>query len=258
MGATARYRRGRPLEIETLVTLTLAFLVAGTVKGAIGAGLPTTAIAILSAAIGLREAVPLLVVPAVAANLWLVVEGGRAGHLFRRFWTMAAGAGIGIWLGTMILFRVEPAPLSAVLGVAVCLYALVNLFALDIRLPAHFERPLSPLVGLASGMLTGATGSMLLPMLIYLQALGLKRDDFVSSLGQILLVASLVWAVALVNEGALDRTTTLLSTLALVPTGLGLLAGQSLRRRVSQTRFRTGVFVFLLLLGLNLLRQALL
>ena len=65
-------------------------------------------------------------------------------------------------------------------------------------------------------------------------------------------------AVALVNEGALDRTTTLLSTLALVPTGLGLLAGQWLRQRVSQTRFRTGVFVFLLLLGLNLLRQALL
>ncbi len=241
-----------------MVTLTLAFLVAGTVKGAIGAGLPTTAIAILSAAIGLREAVPLLVVPAVAANLWLVLSGGRAVHLVRRFWTMAAGACIGIWLGTMILFRVEPAPLSAVLGVAVCLYALVNLFTFDFRLPAHLERPLSPIVGLGSGMLTGATGSMLLPMLVYLQALGLKKDDFVSALGQILLVASLVWAAALASEGALNSTTTLLSALALIPTGLGLLAGQWLRRRVSQTRFRTCIFVFLLILGLNLLRQALL
>jgi uncharacterized membrane protein YfcA len=244
------------LDTHTIVIIATAFLVAGAIKGAIGAGLPTTSIAIMGAALGLREAVPLLIVPAVASNLWLVVQGGRAGHLFRRFGTMIVMAGIGIWLGTVILYRVEPAPLSAVLGVAVCIYALINLFAFHVHLPGRFERPFSPIVGLVSGLLTGATGSMLLPVLLYLQALGLDKDDFVRTLGQLLLVASLMWAGALVAEGALDGEAAVLSAFALLPTGVGMLAGQWVRGRVSQERFRTGVFVFLLILGLNLLRQA--
>jgi uncharacterized membrane protein YfcA len=207
------------LDTYTIVIIAVAFLVAGTIKGAMGAGLPTTSIAIMGAALGLREAVPLLVVPAIASNLWLVVQGGRAGHLFRRFGT------------------------------------LINLFAFHVHLPGRFERRFSPIVGLVSGLLTGATGSMLLPVLLYLQALGLDKDDFVRTLGQLLLVASLMWTLALVAEGALDGQAAMLSAFALLPTGVGMLAGQWVRGRVSQERFRTGVFVFLLILGLNLLRQ---
>jgi uncharacterized membrane protein YfcA len=96
---------------------------------------------------------------------------------------------------------------------------------------------------------------MLLPVLLYLQALGLDKDDFVRTLGQLLLVASLMWTLALVAEGALDGQAAMLSAFALLPTGVGMLAGQWVRGRVSQERFRTGVFVFLLILGLNLLRQ---
>ena len=95
------------MDAYLFATVASAFLLSGLVKGAVGIGQATTAVAILTTALGLREAVPLLVVPVVAANLWQVLTGDRAVHLIRRFWTMAAGAGIGIWLGTLTAQRIN-------------------------------------------------------------------------------------------------------------------------------------------------------
>ena len=50
----------------------------------------------------------------------------------------------------------DPALLAAALGVVAFGYALINLTAVDIRLPARAERRWGPAVGLLSGFITGA------------------------------------------------------------------------------------------------------
>ncbi len=55
---------------ETLAVVATAFLLAGFVKGVVGLGLPTVALALLTATLGLREAVALMLVPSFATNLW--------------------------------------------------------------------------------------------------------------------------------------------------------------------------------------------
>jgi uncharacterized membrane protein YfcA len=64
------------MDLSLLTIIIIAFLIAGTIKGAIGVGLPTTAIAILGTGIGLREAIPLLIVPSLVANIWQITRGG--------------------------------------------------------------------------------------------------------------------------------------------------------------------------------------
>lgn len=240
-----------------LAILAVAFLAAGTVKGGIGIGLPTVAIAVLGSALDMQAAVPLLVVPAVAANLWQTVRGGEVRPMLRRFWLMAACAGIGIWLGTRLLYASQSTAYSALLGVVVCAYAVVNLTAFRLRLPPRWEPVASPAVGLISGLLTGSIGSAMLPVILYLQALGLDKDAFVKASGVLLLVMSSLWAAALVEAGALDGPTALASTLALVPTAAGLAIGQWCRDRVSQEAFRRAVFLVLFALGINLIRKGL-
>ena len=233
----------------------IAFLVGGIVKGVLGMGLPTTAIAILGAALGLREAIPLLIVPALATNIWQVAQGGAPWEILRRFWLLNLCACLGIWLGTLILFRVDPTGLTALLGAVICLYAMGNLFSVRLLVPARAEPLLSPVIGLASGLLTGAPGSPLLPIVAYMQALGLEKEAFVHSVSLMLLLASAMWGVALINQGALNAQTGLASTLVLIPSMAGLLAGQWIRARVPEARFRIFVFGFLFLLGFNLLRK---
>ncbi len=57
------------MNMETLATVTVAFLVGGTIKGVTGMGLPTVSVAIMGGVLGLREAIPILMVPSLIANL---------------------------------------------------------------------------------------------------------------------------------------------------------------------------------------------
>lgn len=57
------------LEGDTVATVVIAFLVAGIFKGALGMGLPKISVAIMGVALGLCEAIPVLMIPLFLANL---------------------------------------------------------------------------------------------------------------------------------------------------------------------------------------------
>ena len=73
------------LEGGTVATVVIAFLVAGAVKGALGMGLPTISVAIMGVALGLCEAIPVLMIPSFLANLWQGTRPGPVMPLFKRF-----------------------------------------------------------------------------------------------------------------------------------------------------------------------------
>ncbi len=243
------------MAIETLAAITVAFLVAGTVKGMVGMGLPTISVAIMGGVLGLREAIPILMLPSLIANIWQSARPNPIGPLLRRFALINAASCVGIWIGTIVLFRVDPRLLSAVLGVVIVVYALISALAVELDATRRQERTLAVPVGLFSGILTGSTGSLLLPNIVFLQALHLSRDTFVQATGLTLLVGTVVWAVALYSEGAMGPSAWLLSAFALIPTLLGMAAGGWLRGRIPENRFRSGVHLLLLLLAANLIRK---
>jgi uncharacterized protein len=245
------------MDATTLVLIVAAFLIAGAIKGAIGVGLPTTAIAILGAGLDLRTAIPLLIAPSLVANIWQIMRGGNLLALLRRFWLLNATACVGVWLGTMILFRVDSIAFPILLGAVVALYAGMGLCAFAPKVSPKHETALTPFIGFGAGLLTGTTGSLLMPMMVYLQALGLEKDRFVQAAGLSLLIGTIIWAAALAQQGALDASAMRLSAFALAPTIIGMALGQWVRDRLSQVLFRKFVFVFLFILGLNLIRNAL-
>ena len=166
------------IDLALAATAAVAFTAAGIVKGVVGLGLPLTAIAVLTLAMGLREAVPLIIVPVLVTNFWQMTQGGMLLPLVRRFWTMIAPLGVGAWLGTVLLFAIDETLVGALLGAVIIVYSLVNIFAIRFRVPAGHEAWYSPGVGLLSGLLTGLTGSVGAPVAIYFQALGLDRETF--------------------------------------------------------------------------------
>ncbi len=240
-----------------IVTVMLAFFFGGGVKGAIGLGLPLTAVALMSTTLDLRTAVPLLIIPVVLTNLWQALRGGEALFLLRRYWTLYLGSCVGVWGGTLMLVRADASVLLVILGVMVVIYTSINLFAIRIRIAERHMPVLSPMVGVFAGVVSGSTGSLGVPVVIYLQALGVTRDRFVQGVGLQFLITGLVWIGALVQNDVLDREVLTISSLAMIPSVLGMVAGQWLRNKLSQERFRTYVFIFLFVVGLNLLRRGL-
>ena len=242
----------------TLIAIVfVAMLAAGCVKGVIGLGLPLTSIAILGTVMDLRNAIPLIVVPVLVTNAFQAMQGGELAAQFRRFWSLNLLLCAGTWGGTVLLFIVDPAALLVTLGAVVVGYALINLSAVTIRVPADSETWLSPVVGAFSGVLTGATGSVGAPIAIYMQALGLEKQAFLQAVSLSFLITAVVWIAALVNQSAFDRDTTLLSLGAVIPAFAGMWIGRVLRRRLSEDKFRRWVFVFLAIAGANLIRKGL-
>lgn len=242
-------------ETSTVLLILLAFFAGGLVKGVIGLGMPTVALAILASVLGLRESLPLLVVPIILTNIAQLVQGGSAAKVLRRFRLLNVCAFAGVWAGVAVLFAVDPLILSGVLGIVVCAYAASNLLTLELRVPQSAERWLTVPVGLGTGIMTGMTGSSVFPLIPYLHGLGMDRDALIRALAYAFLVSYVALALALGGHGALDATVLSISVLALAPAFAGMYAGRQLRTRLSEGGFRTAFCIGLLILGANLVRK---
>lgn len=242
---------------EVLFLIAAVFLLAGFVKGVVGFGLPTVALALLAATIEVKAAIALLVVPALATNIWQALIGDSLLSLLRRLWSFLLLASIVIWFGAGVMARTDAALITGLLGLLLCAYGAATLAKVRIAEPGKHERWLSPLVGAVNGLITGLTGTFVVPSVIYLQALKLPRDALIQAMGLTYMVSSLMLGVALGGHALLDAELGLASTLALAPALLGMALGQRLRRRLPEERFRQVFLSAVVLLGLYLLLRQL-
>jgi uncharacterized protein len=236
-------------DVSVLVVTALAFLVAGFVKGVVGLGLPTVAIGLLGIIMAPAQAAALLVVPTFVTNIWQLAAGPRLVSLLRRLWPMLIGLCIGTLIGPPLLTGDAGHGATAALGAALVVYALWGLSETRLRVPERAERWLSPLTGVATGLVTAATGVFVLPAVPYLQALDLEKDELVQAMGLSFTVSTLALATTLVRDGALQPVLAVASAAALAPALCGMVGGQWLRSRVEPSTFRICLFLGLAALG---------
>ena len=244
--------------IDATVVLILAtFLLAGLVKGVIGLGLPTVSLAILTVAIDLPTAMALLLVPSFVTNLWQAMVGGYARLVLSRTWPFLLMATLTIWVGAQALRHLPFTLLSALLGALLAVYSLVSLGGLRLSISTRQASWLGPLLGLVNGILTGMTGSFVVPGVLYLQALGFDRNALIQAMGMLFTLSTLALAVALRGNAMLDLELGAYSALALLPAIVGMLLGQRIRRVISEPLFRKVFFIALLALGVYIIVTAL-
>lgn len=235
-----------------LLIVVLTFFLAGIVKGVAGMGLPTVAMGILGAIMSPVSAASLLVIPSFVTNLWQLLTGPDCLALTKRFSLMMLGIVVGTLAGTWLLTSVDTEYASVGLGSALILYAVHGLWAKPLSIPARRERLLSPVIGLATGAINGATGVFTLPAVPYLQALGLSKDNLIQALGLSFTVSTIALAAGLARGGAFHLGNVILSALAVIPSLLGMWVGTAVRGRISAAIFRRWFLVLLAILGLEL------
>lgn len=243
-------------EVTILLLVAATFLLAGAVKGVIGLGLPTVSLALLTVALGLPQAMALLLVPSFATNLWQAMVGGNGIAILRRLWPFLLAATVTVWIGALALSRVELSWLSALLGVLLVLYAAVSLAGLRFAVAAGQETWAGPLAGVANGVLTGMTGSFVVPGVMYLQAIGLPRDMLIQAMGVLFTASTVALALALGAGGLVTAELGALSATALLPALAGMALGQRVRSRLPEPLFRRVFFIALLLLGVYIVATA--
>jgi uncharacterized membrane protein YfcA len=229
-----------------------AFLLAGFVKGLAGMGLPSVAMGLMTLTLAPAQAASILLFPALFTNIWQLFAGPALVALIRRFASMMIGICVGTWLGFGVMTG-DSAGLAAFgLGAVLMLSSGLNLAAVRFSVPRRLEGWLSPLVGLTTGLVTGATGAFIFPAVPYMAALEMDKEQLVQALSLSATVSTFALGSALAFQGSLGMPVAGLSLLAMVPAFIGMFAGQRLRLRVGEAMFRRIFQAALLLLGLYL------
>jgi hypothetical protein len=241
-----------------IVAIIATFFAAGIVKGVTGMGLPTVAMGVLGSLLSPVAAAALLLVPSFVTNGWQLFAGPRFGLLLRRLWPMMVTIVLGTVLGSIQLAGGHTNLTTIGLGVALMIYAAYTLLAKPLHVPPQWEWWLSPIIGLVTGLVTGAAGVFVIPAVPYIQSLDLDRDDLVQALGLSFTISTIALAIGLLWHGAAPVGNLLTSTLAVIPALLGMAAGQVIRTRISPALFRRLFLIFLLLLGLEMALRGLL
>ncbi len=243
-------------DLPTIAAVLLVFLLAGSVKGVIGLGLPTVSLSLLTIILDLPSAMVLLLVPSFVTNLWQALVGGHTGLILRRLWFFFLMSGATVWLGALALTRVGPDSLSALLGVLLAIYGGVSLAGFQLALSARQEFRYGPVLGAINGVLTGMTGSFGVPGIMFLQAIGLPRVMLIQAMGMLFTISSFALALALQSNRLISLDLGALSAAAVLPALLGMWAGARLGRRLSEQRFRRVFFYSMLLIGLYIIAHA--
>ena len=241
-----------------LAIISLTFVLAGLVKGITGMGLPTVSLALLTVALDLPSAMALLLVPSLVTNLWQGFSGGYLRLLLRQLWPFLLPATLLVAAGALVLTKVEGRYLSATLGGVLVIYAGLGLVGFRPTIGPRQARWCGPFLGVINGLLTGMTGSFVVPGVLYLQAIGLPRDQLIQAMGLLFSLSTLALGLALQSNQLLSAEQGVLSMLALLPALAGMLLGQRIRQRLSESLFRRVFFTSLLLLGLYIVGSALL
>lgn len=232
------------------LTLTAIFMLAGLVKGVTGLGLPTVGVGLLGLMVSPAEAAALVVVPALVTNVWQTLAGPALWRLCRRLWPLLAGICVGTWIGGRLLGAADSPYATPALGAILVLYALIGLCApRPPRLPDRLAAGIGSLAGIATGMVTAATGVFVIPAVPYLQALGLERRELIQALGLSFTLSTVTLAALLTGTGTLDGELAWWSLMALAPALLGQVMGGRLADALRPEIFRRAFFGALLLLG---------
>jgi len=244
-------------EVPQLALIAAVFFLAGAVKGVVGLGLPSISVALLTATLGLSNGLALMVIPTCVTNIWQAAYSPNLRAALRRHWLFLSMAVVMVVPGAATLTVVDVEQLSAVLGVVLVIYSVASLVRFRLRIaPAH-ETWAGAASGAVTGLITGMTGSSIVPGVFFLQSLGLPRAELVPVMGMLFGACAIMLAISLGGIGIVTRETLIVSTAALIPALIGMDIGQRLGKRLSEALFRRVLFFALLILGVYIILRAL-
>ena len=118
------------------------------------------------------------------------------------------------------------------------------------------ERWAGPLLGGINGVFTGLTGSFVVPGTLYLQAIGLPRDQLVQAMGILFTLSTIALAASLGVGNFLSADLGTVSAIAVGPALAGMVVGQKVRKWLSEATFRSVFIWSILMLGLFIVARA--
>lgn len=243
--------------LQLLMIALVVYFAAGIIKGTLGIGFPTTAVSLMAQFTDARTAITIVIMPMLITNVWQVFRSRQFVSVIKQVWLLLILMLVFIAIFSQLASVVRVDILTAVLGGIVSAYALHSLYAHSVQLNPALDTHAQVAAGISAGIMGGMVSVWAPPILIYLTARRLPKEQFVATAGVILLLGSSVLLLSYVETGVLGYGLFLCSVLLVVPSLLGFSVGEIIRHRLSPHRFQRWLLWFFFIMGMNLIRRAL-
>lgn len=216
----------------------IAFFIAGLVKGITGLGLPITAISILGLVIDIRFAVCLVIVPIIFTNLIQLLSNTHRLVLVKKYWRLISSMAVVTFFTSGLILSLSLSAINVLMGVCILVFVLFSLLKRLPIVPDQHQSQAQYATGIATGVLGGTTGLVVVPITIYLTLQRLPREEFIAAACPIFLLGGFALLVGFTNAGLLSKYHVALSSLMVMPALLGTLVGEILGNYLSERLFR--------------------
>ena len=237
-----------PVVISALL---LIFLFSGIIKGFLGIGLPTAAMAFLTLVMEPTEAISLLTIPIIATNLFQFIRSSERLQTAKKYKYFALAIMVSIFITAWNITAFPTGFLTVVIGFAMIIFSANLLFGFSLPIGPGLKWQIG--VGVLSGFLGGLSSIWSPPVAMYLMARNTPKEQFIAATGFLFLAGCFPLALGLYLSGVLTPVTAVKSLMGLVVVLLGFRIGELLRGRVSQEIFRKFVLIAFLFMGLRLI-----
>lgn len=231
---------------ETLLIAMLIALMGGIVSGLAGFGFGLVTVPLM------LMLYPPATVTAIGSSLalasgWIVLLSTWRTVQVRTLGALIPGATIGVFIGTILLNRLEPAVIKLIAGGVVLLFALSVLRGWRIDAVHH---PLAaPLAGLASGTLSTSAGMSGPPVVLLFTSRQYDMQQFRGSITAYFYYVNFVGLSLLILRGIVGWEQMDVVFRLLPAAIIGGFVGRRLLQFVSQSQFRKITLVMLLMTG---------
>jgi uncharacterized membrane protein YfcA len=232
-------------------------LVAGFVKGMVGFALPLILISGMSSIIPPELALAGLLFPTLLGNLW---QGFRQGidaavKSLSQFKVFLAVAGVMLVISAQMVLLVPTQAMFILIGLPVTGFTFLQLLGWRPRVAPEHRLRAEIGVGAFAGAMGGFSGTWGPPTILLLIALDTPKREHIRIQGVLYAMGSVVFVLAHVVSGVLNRETLPFALAMLVPTMGGMWLGLQVQDRIDQRFFQKVTLVVLFFAGLNLIRR---
>jgi uncharacterized membrane protein YfcA len=241
-----------PMDPGLLATVLLAISIGALLKGMTGLGLPLFAVPALATITSVEEAVVLMIIPGIGANLWLVISHRQYRSLLREHLPFLISGFVGGIAGTALLVVVDDRWLKILLATWLALYLLQYFIAKNSMEIFRGRGNVAYGLGLAGGTIQGATDISAQIVAPYYHGRALAPAAYAFLVTFTFLLFSTAQMTTAVGTNLLTPERLQLSLVALIPTLIFTRIGISLAGTLSQETFNKILLVAFCLMEIKL------
>ena len=211
-------------------------------------GLPVFAVPAIATLTSVEEAVVLMIIPGLGANLWLIVSHQRFKDAVGRHKHFLIAGILGGVLGTLLLDQINDRWLKSLLAAWLAVYLLQRLFWKRSRLSFQPTGPAAAAIGALAGATQGAVGISSQIVAPYFNDGKLEPGAYAFLMATAFLAFSIGQLVAAAGGGLFTPDRVMVGAAALIPVAIFTQLGIRYSSRISQDLFQTillGVFVLM-------------